>query len=44
MCIFQSPSVLADLIQLIGQYMPEIRMVDEDYGQLENLDENGELL
>jgi hypothetical protein len=35
-------NVLADLIQLIGQNMPEIRLVDEDYGQLENLDENGE--
>ena len=32
-------NVLADLIQLIGQNMPEIRLVDEDYGQLENLDE-----
>ena len=37
-------NVLADLIQHIGQNMPEIRLVDEDYGQLENLDENGELL
>lgn len=35
-------NVLADLIQLIGQNMPEIRLVDEDYGQFENLDENGE--
>jgi hypothetical protein len=25
-------------------FIPEIRLVDEDYGQLENLDENGELL
>ena len=34
-------NVLADLINLIGQNMPEIRVVDEDYGQLENLDQDG---
>lgn len=34
-------NVLADLINLIGQNMPELRVVDEDYGQLENLDQDG---
>ena len=36
-------NILADLIQHIGQNMPEIRLVDEDYGQLENIDENSSL-
>lgn len=31
---------LFDLIEYIGQNMPELRTVDEDYGQLEMLDDN----
>lgn len=34
-------SLLSSLVGYIASEMPEIRLVDEDYGQLENLDEEG---
>lgn len=32
--------LLNDIIELIGNNMPDIRTVDEDYGQLEMLDDS----
>lgn len=34
--------LLNDIIELIGNNMPDIRTVDEDYGQLEMLDDSRE--
>lgn len=34
--------LLYDIIQYIGNNMPDIRTIDEDYGQLEMLDDNRE--
>ncbi len=34
--------LLYDLIEYIGNNMPDIRTIDEDYGQLEMLDDNRE--
>lgn len=33
--------ILEDLVKLIGDNMPDMSLVDEDYGQLEMLDEQG---
>lgn len=33
--------LLQDLINLFGQEMPELSTIDEDYGQLEMIDQEG---
>lgn len=33
--------ILEDLVNLIGNAMPDLKVVDEDYGQLEALDQEG---
>lgn len=35
-------SLISELIPLIAQAMPSLTLVDEDYGQLENIDDNDE--
>ena len=35
-------SLLSSLVGYIASEMPELRLVDEDYGQLENIDDDGQ--